>query len=180
MQVIKNKKGTFFREKVYVDGKAIHSPRFARKTDALNWKARMRTDKASYLSTGILPQALSQDNAITLSDYALMWLETRVRLQLAPRTYDHYMHSLKRHILPRFGKMNLHVIRLHHSDKLIQELSQAGHNARGINLIIGIFKRVLIEAVKEILTNRSDLKMVLVGHQNKSEALLKKINQNKL
>ena len=149
MQVIKNKKGTFFREKVYVDGKAIHSPRFARKTDALNWKARMRTDKASYLSTGILPKALIQENAIILSDYALMWLETRVKLQLAPRTYDHYLHSLKRHILPRFGKLNLHEIRLHHSDKLIQELSLAGHNARGINLIIGIFKRVLIEAVKE-------------------------------
>lgn len=149
MQVIKNKKGTFFREKVYIDGKAIHSPRFARKTDAVNWKARMRTDKASYLSTGILPKALTQENAITLSDYALMWLETRVRLQLAPRTYDHYMHSLKRHILPKFGKLNLHEIRLHHSDKLIQELSLAGHNARGINLIIGIFKRVLIEAVKE-------------------------------
>ena len=54
MQVIKNKKGTFFREKVYVDGKAIHSPRFPRKTDALNWKARMRSDKASYQSTGVI------------------------------------------------------------------------------------------------------------------------------
>ena len=28
-------------------------------------------------------------------------------------------------------------------------MSEAGHNARGVNLIIGIFKRVLIEAVKE-------------------------------
>ena len=149
MQVIKNKKGTFFREKVYVDGKAIHSPRFARKSDALNWKARIMTDKASYQSNGILPKALQVENAISLSDYATTWLETRVKLQLAPRTYDHYMHSLKRHILPRFGKLNLHEIRLNHSDKFIQELSIAGHNARGINLIIGIFKRVLIEAVKE-------------------------------
>jgi integrase len=149
MQVIKNKKGTFFREKVYVDGKAIHSPRFARKTDALNWKAKMMTGKASYQSTGIMPKAMIVENAITLSDYAMTWLDTRVKLQLAPRTYDHYLHSLKRHILPRFGKLNLHEIRLNHSDRLIQELSEAGHNARGVNLIIGIFKRVLIEAVKE-------------------------------
>lgn len=149
MQVIKNKKGSFFREKVYVDGKAIHSPRFSRKSDALSWKARIMTDKASYQSTGILPKALQVENAITLSEYATTWLETRVKLQLAPRTYDHYKHSLKRHILPRFGKMNLHDIRLNLSDKFIQELAEAGHNARGINLIIGIFKRVLIEAVKE-------------------------------
>lgn len=153
MPVVKNKKGSFYREKVYVDGKAIHSPRFPRKSDALNWKARMMTDRAAYQATGNLPKTLQVDNAITLSEYATTWLETRVKLQLAPRTYDHYKHSLKRHILPRFGKLNLHDIRLNLSDKFIQELAEAGHNSRGINLILGIFKRVLIEAVKE---NRID------------------------
>ena len=59
MQVIKTKKGTFYREKLYLDGKAIHSPRFTRKTDALNWKAKMMTGKASYQSTGLLPKALT-------------------------------------------------------------------------------------------------------------------------
>lgn len=68
---------------------------------------------------------------------------------LATRTYDHYLHSLKRHILSRFGKLHLHEIKLQHTDLFIKVLSEAGHNARGINLIIGIFKRVLIEAVKE-------------------------------
>jgi integrase len=149
MQVIKNNKGTFYREKVYIDGKAIHSPRFTRKSNAVNWKAKMRTYKGTYLSTGILPKSLIKEESITLSDYANLWLETRVKLQLAPRTYDHYLHSLKKHILPRFGKLNLHEIKLSHSDRMIKELAEAGHNARGINLIIGIFKRVLIEAVKE-------------------------------
>ena len=109
----------------------------------------MMTGKASYQSTGIMPKAMIVENAMTLSNYAMTWLNTRVKLQLASRTYDHYLHSLKRHILPRFGKLNLHEIRLNHSDKLIKELGEAGHNARGVNLIIGIFKRVLIEAVKE-------------------------------
>jgi integrase len=149
MQVIKNKKGTFFREKVYVDGKALHSPRFSRKSDALNWKARMRNDKAVFQSTGILPKSFTKEESTTLSEYATLWLETRVKTQLASRTYDHYLHSLKRHILPRFGKLHLHEIKLQHTDLFIKELSEAGHNPRGINLIIGIFKRVLIEAVKE-------------------------------
>jgi len=103
MQIIKNKKGTFYREKVYVDGKAIHSPRFHRKSDALNWKARMRNDKAVFQSTGILPKSFTKEESTTLSEYATLWLETRVKTQLASRTYDHYLHSLKRHILPRFG-----------------------------------------------------------------------------
>jgi hypothetical protein len=84
-------------------------------------------------------QCLSTDkieNAISLSEYATTWLETRVKLQLAPRTYEHYKHSLKRHILPRFGKMNLHEIRLNLTDRFMQELAEAGHNARAINLII--------------------------------------------
>lgn len=38
----------------------------------------------------------------------------------------------------------------------------------------------LVDAVSEILTNRLDLKMVLVGHQHKSENLIKRIEKNNL
>ena len=153
MQVIKNNKGTFYREKVYIDGKAIHSPRFLRKTDAAQWKARMSSEKAKYLSSGVMPKFLQEMEAITLNDQALGWLETRVKLQLSARTYEHYANALKKHILPMFGHLNLSQIQMGHAHKLIQHLQEAGHNARGVNLILSIFKRVLIEAVKE---NRLD------------------------
>lgn len=149
MQVIKTKKGTFYREKVYVDGKALHSPRFARKTDATNWKARMVNEKSSYQSTGILPKAFQSEDVLSLSEYAELWLETRVKLQLSPRTYEHYGHVMKFHLLPRFGNLKLTEIRLGHGDQLIKGLTERGHNARGLNNIVGIFKRILIEAVKE-------------------------------
>ncbi len=149
MQVIKTKKGTFYREKVYVDGKALHSPRFARKTDATNWKARMVNEKSGYQSTGILPKAFQSEDVLSLSEYAELWLETRVKLQLSPRTYEHYGHVMKFHLLPRFGNLKLTEIRLGHGDQLIKGLTERGHNARGLNNIVGIFKRILIEAVKE-------------------------------
>lgn len=38
----------------------------------------------------------------------------------------------------------------------------------------------LLDAVSEILKNRSDLKLVLVGHQHKSESLIKVIEKNNL
>lgn len=151
MQVIKTKKGTFYREKIYVNGKAIHSPRFLRKTDATTWKARMMSERSAYLSTGILPKVFSNEEAdsMTVSEYAALWLETRVKLQLSRRTYEQYKHVVEFHLLPRFGTLGLTEIKLAHSDHLIKALIDRGHNPKGINLIVGIFKRILIEAVKE-------------------------------
>jgi integrase len=160
MQVIKTKKGTFYREKVYVDGKALHSPRFARKTDATNWKARMVNEKSSYQSTGILPKAFQSEDVLSLSEYAELWLETRVKLQLSPRTYEHYGHVMKFHLLPRFGTLKLTEIRLGHGDLLIKWLTERGHNARGLNNIVGIFKRILIEAVKENRLEKNPLQFL--------------------
>jgi integrase len=150
MQVIKTKKGIYYREKIYLDGKAIHSPRFLRKSDAITWKARFLSERYRYQATGVLPEVFQADaQDVTFGDYANLWLEARVRPQLSKRTYEHYQAVLERHLLPRFGKLYLKEIRLGLSDNLIKELYQRGHNARGINLILGIFKRVLIEAVKE-------------------------------
>lgn len=150
MQVIRTKKGTFYREKVYIEGKAVHSPRFARKTDAIQWKARMETEKGKFRSTGILPKVFQQNEAtLTLTEEAERWLATRVKLQLSTRTYEHYSATMKRHILPRFGHLKLCQIQIHHGHKLISDLHEKGHNAKGINLILGVFKRVLIEATRE-------------------------------
>jgi integrase len=149
MQVIKTKKGTFYREKVYVEGKAHHSPRFTRKSDATNWKARMLSEKSNYRSTGIMPKVFLPEDSLSLAEYAELWLETRVTLQLSGRTYEHYGHVVRFHLLPRFGHLKLIELKLTHSDQLIKILTERGHNARGINNIVGIFKRILIEAVKE-------------------------------
>lgn len=157
MQVIKTKKGTFYREKIYVDGKAIHSPRFLRKTDATTWKARMMSERSAYLSTGVLPKALQAESeeTPTLTSYANTWLETRVKLQLSKRTYEHYKHVLNFHLFPRFGGVRLDEFKLSHADVLIKALSERGHNPKGINMIVGILKRVLIEAVKEERIDRN-------------------------
>ena len=59
MQVYKTKKGIQYREKICVDGKDIYSPRFTRKTDAKEWKARMTNERSRYKSSGVLPHALN-------------------------------------------------------------------------------------------------------------------------
>ena len=157
MQVYKTKKGIQYREKICVDGKEIYSPRFARKTDAKEWKARMTSERARYKSSGVLPHALNTVAIPTFKEYSMMWLETRVKPQLATRTYEHYEGSLRNHLIPLFGEVKLNDLRLHHADKLIQTLSAKDHNAKGINLIMGVFKRVLIEASRENRLERNPL-----------------------
>jgi hypothetical protein len=113
----------------------------------------MSSENAKYLSTGVMPKFLQEMEAITLNEQALGWLETRVKLQLSARNYEHFPNALKKHILPMFGHLNLSQVHMGHAHKLIQHLQESVHNARGVNLILSIFKRVLIEAVKE---NRLD------------------------
>ena len=155
MQVIKTREGIKYREKIYIDGKALFSPRYDRKTDATNWKVRMLTDKAKYTSTGILPQSLQVEDKVTVNDYAQTWIESRVKLQLSARTYEHYGVVMKRHILPYFGKLRLRELRITHGHQLIERLAIKGHNPKGINLIIGVFKRMLNEATRENLLEKN-------------------------
>ena len=149
MQVIRTTKGIYFREKIYVDGKPVFSPRFNRKTDAVQWKARMETEKSKYRATGILPKVFQEVEHITLQDEAMRFLNTRVKLQLSKRTFEHYSNVLRLHILPKFGKLELQQVQMIHAHKLIEDLQNKGHNSKGINLILGVFKRVLIEATRE-------------------------------
>jgi integrase len=155
MQVMRTNKGIFYREKVYIDGKAIHSPRFKRKTDASHWKSRMEVEKSKYKATGVLPKIFRQDEFPTLDEAANHWLNTRVKLQLCPRTYEHYQGTLRKHILPIFGNLRLNEIKIQHGHQLIERLLTKGHNAKGINLILGVWKRVLIEATREEVIDKN-------------------------
>lgn len=162
MQVYKTKKGILYREKIYVDGREIYSPRYSRKTDAKEWKARMLNDRSRFKTTGVLAHSLNAEAMPLFKDYATMWLETRVKTQLAIRTYEHYSSAMKNHLIPLFGEVKLHEIRVHHADKLMQTLSKKNHNAKGINLIMGVFKRVLIEATRENRLERNPLQFMKV------------------
>ncbi len=168
MQVIKTKKGTYYREKIYIDGKSMFSPRFSRKTDANQWKARMEMEKGKYRSTGILPKVFQEQETFTFEEEATRWLETRVKLQLSTRSYEHYGNVLRKHLLPRFGKLKLHEVKISHGHELIMALQKKGHNAKGINIILGVMKRVLIEAIKENRLEKNALQYLKRMKENPS------------
>jgi integrase len=161
MQVIKKNNTTFYREKVYLDGKCIHSPRFQRKSDAQNWKARMMSEKSKYLSSGQLPEIFKNAESPLFKDYAKNWLNSRVKLQLATRTFELYSNVLNKHIIPKFGEMRLNQFHIKHGHDLIRILQESGHNPRGINLIVSILKRVIIDAVRSDSLDKNPFQYLL-------------------
>lgn len=151
MQVIKTKSGLRYRDKIYIDGKAIYSPRFQKKTDAKEWKARMMSERQTYLSTGRKVTFVEEKNlrVPAFKTYALEWVENRVKTRNSRRTYQAYKSNLRIHLVPFLKNRPLDQITMQDADRLCRVLADKGHSAKGINLIFGVLKRVLIEATRE-------------------------------
>lgn len=159
MQVLKTKKGTRYREKIYINGKAIYSPRFDRKTDAKEWKAKLISNRKESLLNGhkFENPYRPKKKCPPFEEYALSWLNGRVKNRCAFRTYEAYSSNLKRHLIPFFKSKTLDEITLQKADALSKKLQDEGHNPKGINLIFGVLKRVLIEAVREEVLEKNPL-----------------------
>lgn len=159
MQVIKTKNGVKYRDKVYVDGRAIYSPRFDRKTDAKEWKARLMTERQAYVATGKKITRVEQNTLLTpgFKTYATNWIENRVRVRNGRRTYENYALTLKNHLLPFFKNRPLDEVTLHDADRLCRILVDKGHNPKGVNIIFGVLKRIFIEATREGVIDKNPL-----------------------
>lgn len=159
MQVLKTKDSVKYRECIYLDGRAIFSPRFDRKTDAKEWKARLMSERQNFLATGqkVEIQPTQKFLIIGFKKYALHWLDNRVKARCTRRTYETYKSNLIKHLIPFFKDRPLDKITLQDGDKLTMSLQDSKHNSKGINLIFGVLKRVLIEATREEVIDKNPL-----------------------
>ena len=102
MEIIKRKNlPERYREQIRLDGKAVQSPAFERKTDAKAWKARMVSERSTYRATG---RELKVQDAIAFDTFAMDWLEGIVKNERAPRTYVNYKSVVTFHLIPFFDK----------------------------------------------------------------------------
>jgi hypothetical protein len=132
-----------YREKTYINGKPHYGPFFERKTDAQAWKRRMqsRLDEAK-----ILGQNLNPKERITFKEYALRFVETKIKGIRTDGTYRNYVSGLGIHILPIVKDAFLDDIKQEHAETLIQNLVKTGHREAGINKIVCFFKTIMLAA----------------------------------
>ena len=144
MEKIRNKKGkiTSYREKVYVDCKAI-TKTFKRKSDANNWKRNYSIEIKK-------KEALGIDNIkpIGFKSYFPFWLEMKKNQGMSRKTMDEYESVIKNYLYSHIGTRKLEKISLSTAQEIIKKAQLKGLGAARINAIIAILKQMLGDAVK--------------------------------
>lgn len=143
MEKIKRKTGIKFRETIRINGKAVKSPVFDRKTDANAWKARMITERQKNLSSGT-----SFKPSLKLNDFVANWLDKKVDVKNSIRTKEAYLCDLKNHILPLLGHKGIGHISEESASELVKSMKDKGLSNRTINKVLILLKTVLNDSVK--------------------------------
>jgi integrase len=154
METRKTNNGLRYREMIHINGRTIKSPFFNRKTDARQWKARMVSERDLIRLHGTSTKMFEK---ITFGDFTTHWLEEIVLVKNTKRTHVNYKSMLRKHLLPELGSKPLQLISKSDADRLTARLSRAGHNGKGINLILGLLKTIMIEATRQEYLVRSPL-----------------------
>jgi integrase len=153
MEKIKNKDGRVisYREKVYVDGKAV-SKCFQRKSDAVRWRNTFKLEFEKRKALGI-----EHIKSINFNIYTSKWLESKVNQNMAKRTIDNYKSSIKRYLDPCLKDIKLEKITYQHAQEVIQMGKENALGPSRINFNLRVLKQILNDAVKENYLVRNPL-----------------------
>lgn len=143
-----------FRETVTYGSRRVKSPFFARKSDAKTWKAQELTKRDNARIYGV---ELSEVKKVKLEDYCIDWLEGRIKNQRSQSTYYEYSRMIQKKLLPILENKYLQNINKEDGHRFIRELQKRGHNPRGVNKILSLFKQIMKEAEKDNLIIKSPL-----------------------
>jgi integrase len=142
MQEIKRKKGTTFRAKIYVNGKAI-TKCFDRKSDAKEWKQNQKRLLQKQAASGIKINPCKNAN-----DFFDLWFDRKKTSQLEERSLVSYKSALNAHIMPFFGHKKLDQIRRNDGELFKTYLSKTGLSNGRAGLILKVLKMIFSDAFK--------------------------------
>lgn len=146
MEKIKLKSGEIrFREMLWISGKPIKSPLFARKTDCNQWLADQKSKK---LETILYGEYENLRKNISFKEYSIFWFKSKEANGLAKSTLSGYLSIINTHLLPILGEKNLKDIKRHEIEKLQLDLAKR-HNPKGTNIIMTVLKSILKGALED-------------------------------
>ena len=153
MEKIRNKKGQVisYREKVYVDGKAI-TKTFKRKSDASAWKQNFSAEIRKKKALGI-----AHIQSINFESFAKLWTGMRKRQGWAKATLNGHHAAIKIYLSPILGKTKLDHIHLGLTQEIIQRCQDNGIQIARTNKVLILLKQMLKDAVKLNYLVRSPL-----------------------
>ena len=134
-----------FREMIWIGNLSVKSPFFKRKTDAALWKANKLNERTKMQ---VLGDEYKTQTKITFYDFALNWLETKIRPAKSPNTYREYESILRCHLTPLLGNIPLKDIKIKEADNLVSSRLKKGKSPKGIQNTLSLLKQILNEAEK--------------------------------
>ncbi len=144
MEKIRSKDGKIksYREKVYVNGKAI-SKTFKRKSDALKWKSSFACEQRKREALGI-----AHIQSVDFKSFIQEWIEMKDGQGVSRRTVETYQAAIKNYLLPVVGKTKLENIHLGLAQKVIQRSRKRGLKASRTNMNLRVLGQILNDAVR--------------------------------
>ena len=153
MEKIRNKDGrtVSYREKVYVNGKAV-TKTFKRKSDASNWKKNIHAESQRKEALGI-----GHVKSVGFETFTVEWMEMKGHQGLARKTLEEYGRTIARDFIPILKNLPLEKITEAHGRKIIKKIVMRGLCAKTVNDIMAILKQILNDAIKLDYLFRSPL-----------------------
>lgn len=143
METIKRKNGNTYREKIYINGKAI-TKCFSRKGDASKWKREKIAERDRHEIWGI---SLRPDT--TYSQYVTGWLVNKSNSGLATRSIESYKSIIDTHLIPFWGNYKLTKVHQSDANNFLGVLAMKKLKVTRINNIITILKMTFDDAVND-------------------------------
>lgn len=141
MEKIKTKKGIKYREKIYIQGKAVASPCFSKKSLASSWKRLKLQEREKLKAFGS-----SYIEPIPFEEFGEIFLTNKA--SLAKRTVEFYSNVFHQHLKPFLGTRLLSNLRLSDGEKLKSNLLKSKLSPKRINNILNVLKIMMNEAVR--------------------------------
>lgn len=155
METIKRKSGIKYREMIRINGRVIKSPCFNRKSDAKSWKLKMSLEKDQVKIYG---ESSIKKSKVFFKDFSSQYIESVIKTNRSPSTYENYVCALKKHILPLVSNKLITEVSNEDGQKLITSMKSKGHNSAGINKVLQIFKSILTEAERQDILLKNPLR----------------------
>ncbi len=141
-----------YREMIWMGNKLIKGPYFKRKTDAVTWKANKLNERTKMQ---VLGDDYKTQSKLSFSEFAMNWLELKIRPSKTQSTYKDYERLLRCHLLPTLGTKSMKEIRIKDADQLVSWHIKNGKSPKGVQDILTLLKQILnyAERSEEIVKN---------------------------
>ena len=116
-------------------------------------KKKLEVYKAKVLLFGVAERVKS----ISLSAYVLEWLELHKKAELKPRAYDTIESTVKTHIIPNLGMIQVGAVTSTHIQRVLNQMVDDGYSYSTYKKVYQALNGIFTQAIKEYAIDKNPM-----------------------